>query len=61
MPEVPGLPADVYFGDTEKPLPNWRKELPEEDDDEDDVSQDRLDYVFATLGFNPLEGLPDAK
>lgn len=47
---VPGLDADVYFGDAERPLPDWRKHLPDEDDD--DTPQPG---VAAMLGFDPSE------
>jgi hypothetical protein len=50
VPEIPGLPADVFFGDAEKPLPDWRKKLADEPDD--DAPQPGVE---AMLGFDPEE------
>lgn len=49
--DIPGLDADVYFGDPSVPLPNWREVLPEEDDDSDDVSDEERDAVERMIGF----------
>ncbi len=44
-PEEPiEIDADVYVGEAGN-VPNWRDELPDDDDDEDDVSPDRLEAV----------------
>ncbi len=53
MPSVPGLDSDVYFGDTEKPLPDWRQELPE--DDSDEPTEEEIAATIAVLGFDPSE------
>ena len=56
MASLPGIDADVYFGDTEKPLPDWRAEVPEnEDADADDDSPENRAGVSAILGFDPAE------
>ena len=57
MASIPGLNGDVYFGDPEKPLPDWRAEIGEEDedDDDDDTSEEQLAAVKAMLGFDPAE------
>lgn len=50
MPDAFGLPSDVYFGSSDKTLPNWR-ESPDDDDDEDAIQPG----VSAMLGFDPSE------
>ncbi len=51
--QIPGLDADVYFGDAERPPPNWRKELPEDESDDDEPTpQERAD-VIEMIGFDP--------
>lgn len=54
MPDAFGLDADVFFGDPDKPLPNWRKdaESTAEADDEEDSPQPG---VAEMLGFDPKE------
>lgn len=51
MADVFGLDADVYFGDPEKPLPNWRK-TGREDADDEDIPQPGIAEI---LGFDPAE------
>lgn len=53
MPSVPGLPADVYFGNTQKPLPDWRESASNDESDDDMPSEDDLKAVIAMLGFDP--------
>lgn len=59
MASIPGLPADVHYGDAEKSLPDWRAEAQEDEgldpahDDPDD-SEDHRQAVAAILGFDPL-------
>lgn len=53
MPSVPGLPADVYFGNTQKPLPDWRESASNDKSDDDMPSEDDLKAVIAMLGFDP--------
>ena len=56
MPSLPGLDADVFFGDSEKPLPDWRQRVVEESDDpEDSLTDDDLAAVKSMLGFDPDE------
>ena len=58
MPSLPGSPCDVFFGDTERPLPNWREALPlDGDDEEDEPSEEEIRAVVRMLGFDPR--LPD--
>lgn len=49
--DIPGLDADIYFGDPSIPLPNWREVLPEEDDDSDEISDEERDAVERMIGF----------
>src|ERR1700674_2861444 len=53
MADIPGLEADVYFGDAATPLPDWRADLPEEDDEE--PSEEWRRAVAGMLGFDPSE------
>jgi hypothetical protein len=59
MAEIPDLPADVYFGDPDKPLPNWREVLAddasEDDEDDDELSDDERATLMSMLGFDPQE------
>lgn len=57
MAEIPGLDAEVYFGDTEQPLPNWREVLPDEDDDSDELSAEDRAAIVGMLGFDPSDNL----
>lgn len=55
MAQIPGLPADVYFGSAEnEPLPDWREETPDTDDpieaDEDDDNSGLLKSLY---GYSP--------
>lgn len=62
MARIPGLKADVFFGDIETPLPDWRDRVPddegEEEDEEERPSESELQHVVALLGFDPND--PDA-
>lgn len=55
MATLPGMRADVYFGDAEKPLPDWRAELPEDSEDDDVLKPGEAKAVVAVLGFDPRE------
>lgn len=61
MPNIPGAIGDVFFGDAERPLPDWRKAIaegePETDDDEPTPEERRA--VAAILGFDPAEETPE--
>ena len=54
MATLPEMNGDVYWGDPDKPLPDWRKE---DDNDEDDDEPEPLDreYLTSVLGFDPFE------
>lgn len=53
MADIPGLNADVFFGDPEKPLPNWR-EFSEESDEENFTEEDK-ESLRIMLGFSPSD------
>ena len=55
MSSLPGLNADVYFGDAEQPLPNWRTEADQDtaEEPEDELDEERLAAVRSLLGFDP--------
>lgn len=46
---------DVFYGDTEKPLPDWRTKAPEVESDDDNLTADELAGVVGVLGFDPEE------
>lgn len=56
LPELEN--AEVFFGDTEKPLPNWRDHSDDEDieDDAPDSELAEKDHpaLVAILGFDPF-------
>lgn len=58
MPMIPGLSnVEVFFGDTEKPLPEWRPHADKMDEaDPDDVTPEERKSVANRLGFDPNEG-----
>ncbi len=59
MPEIPGLPAQIFFGDIEKPLPEWTArdaDMEQDDDDDDDdenLSKEDMAALKSMLGFDP--------
>lgn len=53
MADAFGLDSDVYFGDAEKPLPNWRKDAAHETDDNNE--DEPQPGVAEMLGFDPAE------
>lgn len=61
MASVPGLEADVYYGDAEKALPDWRENVADSDEDGeepeegDTLSDEEHQAVTSILGFDPLE------
>jgi hypothetical protein len=58
MSAVQGLPLDIYFGDADSTLPDWRAVDVDLDDDPDDELLDETPAdVVAMLGFDPLEML----
>jgi hypothetical protein len=44
---------DATLGDDSTPLPNWREEL--DDDNNDDVDAQTISDAIAMLGFDPFE------
>jgi GNAT superfamily N-acetyltransferase len=56
MADIPGLPADVYFGDVGNPLPAFPPLGASDEDTEDQpLSDDERDSLIAVLGFDPRE------
>lgn len=55
MAQIPGLPADVYFGGAEnEPLPDWREEMPDTDDPiEADEEDDNSPLLRSLYGYSP--------
>lgn len=59
MAQLPGSEAEVFFGDTEKPLPDWRKAATDDDQDDDvEPTADEKAAVVGVLGFDPA-GISD--
>lgn len=55
-PEQSWMPGDVYFGDAQKPLPDWRAEASESDTDDDaPLSEEERKALVGMLGFDPAE------
>jgi hypothetical protein len=61
VPDIPGLPADVYFGATDKPLPEWAVPDPAADEAAEDrpLTDDERAALAGVLGFDPAELWPD--
>lgn len=61
MASIPGLPADIYYGDTERPPPDWRAVArdDEQDEDADEIGEDEARHVAALLAFDPAEADED--
>lgn len=60
MATMPGMDGDVYWGDPDKPPPDWRKHpIPDADEDDDSYSEDatpeRKRWVHNVVGFDPAE------
>jgi hypothetical protein len=50
--------GDVYFGNPDKPLPDWRKEhMPESDDDV--LTDEERRALIGMLGFDPSEEIAE--
>lgn len=60
MPSIPGMSADVSYGDADAPLRDWRKTMPDDDNDDDELTPDERESLIGVLGFDPREGEPDA-
>src|SRR5947207_3372623 len=50
------MPGDVYFGDPEKPLPDWRKEAPAQESDDDKPLTDAEREVLIGLAASEVKG-----
>ena len=59
MATIPGLDDEVFFGDSESQLPDWRKSLPEDESDEDEPTLEERAAVVGMLGFDPEEYLQE--
>ena len=61
---IPAILDDVHFGEVDKPLPDWRADVPDDEDESDDVDDELLsetpEDVIEMLGFDPLELEEDA-
>lgn len=49
------LIPEAHFGNAESPLPDWRKEAPADEADDDEELPETPSDVTAMLGFDPLE------
>ncbi len=58
MADLFGLDADVFYGDAEKPLPNWREEPQAAEGAGDEASPEEKRTVASLLGFDPSELWP---
>jgi len=45
--------VDVYFGSVDEGLLDWRSELQEEEDPDDELLDETPEDVVAMLGFDP--------
>lgn len=57
---MPGLDSDVFWGDPDKPPPDWRDHpIPDAHEDDDEYSEDatpeRRKWVHELAGFDPYE------
>ena len=59
MATIPGLDDEVFFGDSESQLPDWRKSLPEGESDDDEPTPEERAAVVGMLGFDPEEYLQE--
>lgn len=55
MPNLPGLEHDVYFGEADEDLPDWREEAEMDEDDDASDPDKASEDVIAILGFDPFE------
>jgi hypothetical protein len=49
------MAADVYFGDTETQLPDWRSFADDAGEDDDEPTENDRAAVAGVLGFDPAE------
>ncbi len=55
MAVIPHLNSDVYFGDTETPLPDWRDNSALTTDEDDTMTDEERKSVWGMIGFDPPE------
>lgn len=55
MATLPESDADVYYGDADKPLPDWREVAGDDSDDDDTLTADERAAVIGVLGFDPAD------
>ena len=55
MPDLPGIDANVYFGDPSKPPEVWTADDADDDTDADEPTPEERRCVIAVLGFDPDE------
>ena len=58
MAQMKGQQGEVFFGEPDAPLPNWR-DVPDDDPDGDDLdkplSKEQRRSLVEVLGFDPSE------
>ena len=56
-----GMTGDVFWGDPEKPEPDWRDQKDPDDriSDDDDPKPIGRNFLIASLGFDPSENDDD--
>lgn len=54
MASLPDLDANVFFGDAERPLPEWR-DADEGDDEREEPTEHERAGLVAVLGFDPSD------
>lgn len=57
MATLPGMQGEVFYGDVDRPLPDWRANLSETEGDSDEPTQEEMDAAVSMLGFDPSEEL----
>jgi hypothetical protein len=55
MANIPGLDIDVFFGEPEKELPDWRESVDESEEDSDELTEEEREALIGILGFDPRE------
>lgn len=56
--DIPGLDAEVYFGEPDAELPDWREtstDGPGEVEPDDELTPEEKDDLIGMLGFDPDE------
>lgn len=55
MASLPGMNGDVFYGDVDTPVPNWRTESNYSDDDDDELTPEQREALVGVLGFDPAK------